>query len=108
LYDVAVAALLLRHPGSVAAHLGLDSIGSPPMAALVALGLVMFAALGVAAARDFRRYSVIVAALICGRTTAAILLATGAIAAASPLPWPAAWNTLLAITLAAAWWPQRR
>ena len=111
LYDAALAALFLWRPGSAATLLGLGRIASPPMAALAALWLAMLAALGVAAARDFRRYSAIVAALICGRAAAAIILATGAIVASSPLPWTVtwmgAWNALLAIILAAAWWPQR-
>ena len=67
----------------------------------------VLAGLGVAAARDTRRYSAIVAALLCGRAAAAVILATGALVAAGPLPWTAVWSALLAVLLAAAWWPQR-
>ena len=107
LYDAGLAALLLWRPGSAAALLGLSSAESPPVAALAALWLAMLAALGVAAARDIRRYSAIVAALICGRAAAAVILTTSAIVSTSPLPWTAAWSALLAVALAATWWPLR-
>ena len=108
LYDAGLATLFLWRPGSAAAALGMGTIDSPPRAALTAVWLLMLAALGVAAARDFRRYSAVVAALICGRAAAAAILATSAVAAASAPPWSAAWNALLAVTMAAGWWPQRR
>ena len=107
LYDAVLAALFLWWPRSVTALLDLGATGSSAMAALVAVWLAMLAGLGMAAARDTRRYSAIVVALICGRTAAAVILATGAILMGSHLPWPAVWSALLAVTLAATWWTQR-
>ena len=107
LYDAALAALFLWRPEAATRQLGLAASESPPLAALVALWLAMLAGLGAAAARDIRRYSAIVAALLCGRAAAAVILATGGLAATGPLPWTATWNALLAAVLAAAWWPQR-
>ena len=107
LYDAALAGLLLWRRDAVAHLLAPGAAVAPAAAALAATWLAMLAALGVAAARDFRRYSAVIAALICGRGAAAVVLATGAIVGASPLPWSAAWNALLAIILAVAWWPQR-
>ena len=40
-------------------------------------------------------------------TLAAALLAGGALVAGSSLPLSALWSALLAVVLAAAWWPQR-
>ncbi len=108
LYDAGLAALFLRRPGAAATLLGLGGAASAPAAALAAVWLTALAALGIAAARDARRYSAIIATLICGRTASAAVLATAALAASSPLPWPAAWSALLAVVLAAAWWPLRR
>jgi hypothetical protein len=107
LYDAGLAILLVWRPGAAAALLGLPTAGSAPLAALAAVWLVMLAGLGLAAARDCRRYSAVIAALIAGRLAAALVLATGAIVAASPPSWSLAWQGLLAVTLAAAWWPQR-
>ncbi|MFQ5350761.1 MAG: hypothetical protein ACE5EG_10000 [Thermoanaerobaculia bacterium] len=107
LYDAGLAALFLWLPVSAVALLGLGAAPTPPVAGLASIWLAMLAALGVATARDFRRYSAVIAALIGGRVAAAIVLASGAIAA-GPLPlWLALWNSVLAVTLAAAWWPQR-
>lgn len=107
LYDAAVAGTSLWHPAAAARLLGPVSIDSPTLAALVAIWLLMLAGLELAAARDVRRYSAVIAALVCGRAAAAIVVATGALVGATQLPWPAVWNALLAATLGAAWWPQR-
>lgn len=108
LYDAGLAALLLHRPVSAAALLGMGATAAPPIATLAALWLAMLAALGVAAARDTRRYSAVVAALVCGRAAAAIALAAGATVARSPLPWTAVWSALLAAVLAISWWRLRR
>jgi hypothetical protein len=107
LYDAALAALLLWRPGSAAGLLGLATPAAPALARLAALWLAMLAALGLAAGRDIRRYSAVIAALICGRAVAAVMLTTTALAAAAALPWSAPWNALLATALIATWWPQR-
>ncbi len=110
LYDAGLAILIVWRPAAAAGLLGLLGLrtgGSAPLAALAAVWLAMLAGLGLAAARDCRRYSAVIVALISGRSAAAIVLAAGALAAASPPPWSAAWQGLLALTLAAAWWPQR-
>ena len=107
LYDAGVAILLVWRPGSATTLLGLRVGGSPPLAGLAAVWLVLLAGLAIAAARDCRRYSAVIAALIAGRVATALVLVTVAIAAASPPSWWAAWHALLAVTLAAAWWPQR-
>lgn len=108
LYDAGLALLLLRRPEPAAGLLGLGAAPPPPLAALSAVWLAVLAALGIAAARDARRYSAIIAALICGRAASAAVLATAALTAGSPLSWPAAWSALLAVALAGAWWPLRR
>lgn len=107
LYDATLAGLFLWRPEAVAPLLAPGAAVAPPTAALAAIWLLMLAALGVAAARDFRRYSAVVATLVCGRAAAALALAAGAVVGVAPLPWSAAWNALLAVTLAAAWRPQR-
>ena len=106
-YDALLAVLLLWRPTTAAGLLGLAAAPAAATAALAAVWLAMLAALGVAAARDFRRYSAVIAALVCGRAAAALILATGALLAVAPLPSSAIWNALLAVTLAASWWPQR-
>lgn len=110
LYDAGLAALFLQRPRSAAALLGMSVSEPPPMAALAALWLAILAALGVAAARDTRRYSAVIAALIFSRAAAAVILAVGAgaLVGVSPLPWAVAWSALLAAALAATWWPLRR
>ena len=108
LYDAGLAVLFLQRPGSATALLGLGGTPSPPAATLAAVWLAVLAALGIAAARDARRYSAIIAALICGRAATAAAQATAALTSGSALPWPAAWSALLAVALAAAWWPLRR
>ncbi len=106
LYDGALAVIFLKPPAAMA-----QMPGAPlPLPWLAALWLAMLAGLALAAAGDVRRYSAIVMALVAGRAAAcAILTATaGAAAGPSPAAWLAASQGLLAVVLAASWWPLRR
>lgn len=108
-YDAAVATLLVGWPISAVGVLAPGPAPGPPLGSLAALWSALLALLALAAARDIRRYSAILAALVAGRMLAALLLAAAAGAAAPPtLPWLAAVNGLLAATLAGSWWPIRR
>jgi hypothetical protein len=107
LYDAWLAGMLLWRPGVATTQLGLGEGVMPPMATVAAIWLAMLAGLGIAAGRDFRRYSAVIAALVCGRGSIAAALATGALVTGSSLPGAVAWNAVLAVVLAAGWWPQR-
>lgn len=107
LYDVGLALLLLWRPAVVAPLSGAGAGPSPSQAQMAALALALFAALAVAAARDVRRYSAVIAALFFNRAVTAIILAFGAATMRSAALWMAGWSALLAVTLIVAWRPLR-
>ena len=105
LYDAGLAGLLVGRPPAAARLLG-PAVAEPSLLSLLAgLWLAMLAGLALAAAGDIRRHSAVVATILAGRALAALVLV---LPATSATPWLAAVNGLLALTLAAAWWPLRR
>ena len=107
LYDAVIAAMLVWHPNELSPMLGSRLAEGWPLTPLAALWLALLAALALAAAGDIRRYSAVIAAVLVGRVLTAALLALTTTATAT-VPWMAVVNGMLALTLAAAWWPIRQ
>ncbi len=108
-YDTAFAALMVLRPELPARWLSLPLPGESFYLWVLAILLVMLAALYLAAARDPRRYSAVIAVAIAGRLAGSLAL----LLAALPRPELAGLYTLSAVDgafgLAHAlfWWPIR-
>ena len=109
LYDFAFALLMVAAPGAVARTFALPLPGERFYLHLFAVLLSMLGLLYLAAARDPRRYSAVIAVAILGRLAGAAALALGA--AGRPdlagLRWLALADFTLGASHAAAWLPLR-
>jgi hypothetical protein len=109
LYDFGFAAAMLAAPAATAAALRLPLPGERFFLQVLAVLLAMLGALYLAAARDPRRLSAVIAIAIAGRLAGAAVLAlnAGGRPDLANLWWLAAADGVLGIAHAAAWLPLR-